>query len=202
MTNRAAIAGWAERYLHRPDWSEDDISTAIAVTSAELGSRLRAPENAVRIDVDPAEWTNPYPLPKGFRAVSSVLAPQVGGYRALEAVPPAALFAGAVQWAGSGPWWYTVQAGELLIAPNAALAYVVIGWGEPAALTLAPESTNAVLEAYPELYRYRVLAELGMIAQDGPLIQSYLQLYDARLDQINMQAINLRLGDAPTIRSQ
>jgi hypothetical protein len=200
MTTRATIRGWAERYLHRDDWSEEDISTAIAVTSAELGSRLRAPENAVRLEVDPAEWVNPYPLPSDFRAVSSVLAPQVGGYRALEAVPPGALYA-ASQDVGGAPWFYTVQGGELLIAPMTALAYVVLGWGEPAPLALDGGSTNAVLTAYPELYRYRVLAELGMIAQDGALIQSYLQLYEARVDQINMQAINLRLGDAPTIRS-
>jgi hypothetical protein len=198
MTTRRDMEQSAARYLHRNDFTQTDISAALDVVTARLGQSLQVPENSTVLQIPAEEWTNPYPLPADLRQISHIEFSASGNTFTIRSAGREWMnrYAGA----GGLPAFYWIQNGALWIRPNSAQDFTVYGWIEPGAIGLDPESTNPVLAAYPDVYRYGMLAELGLITQDLELVQTYLQLFEQRIRQCNTQAANLRAGSGLAIR--
>jgi hypothetical protein len=198
MTTRRDMELSAARYLHRQDFTQTDISAALGVVTARLGQDLRIPENSVVLEIPAEEWTNPYPLPAELRQISHIEYNASGSAFTIRSAGRE--FMNRYAGAGGLPAFYWIQSGGLWIRPNSAQDFTVYGWSEPDAIGLDGEATNAVLSAYPDVYRYGMLAELALITQDLELVQTYLQLFEQRIRQCNVQAENLRAGSGLAIR--
>lgn len=170
MTTRADIEERAARYLHRTDFTPLDFDWAFLVATLAIGEALRSDSNLSEYAVAGAGPSTPWPIPAELRQVKQVQTYQAeAGYRTLTAPYDFQMVGGELQWRN-------VISGEV----------TVYAWVEPdAILTGTPTSTNAVMEAYPDVYFWRVYAELAAIAQDADLHAAGKGLFDIRVQQIN-----------------
>lgn len=199
MTDRAFLDDRAARYTHRRDYTQDDLDTAIRAATIEIGERLQSQVNEARLDVAAVDWTNPYPLPADCRGVRTIEYAGQGGPRSLSGVSREYMNRWSEQ--GGYPVFYTILAGnELHIRPYQAQDFTIYYWQEPAAITQALDSTNAVLQAYPQMYLYRVIAELAFLSQDVELANGYLSLFDNELGRVNISTKNANMGASPSMR--
>ena len=198
--NRAFLDDRAARYLHRKDFTQEDFDTAVQAATIEIGQRLKSQSNEVRLDVVAGDWSDPQILPTDYRNMRTIEYAGQRGQRSLSAVSRDFMNKYAAQ--GGAPAFYSILAGfELHVRPYQAQDYSIFYWQEPAELSQEPDSTNPVLEAYPQMYLYRVVAELGFLTQDLELAKGYLSLFDDAVGRVNMTTKNANLGHAPAMRA-
>lgn len=195
MTDRAFLESTAARYLHRTDFTQDDLDTAIRAATIHFGHELRCMANLEMVD---ATSTDPYELPERLREIQSAEFDGNGGPISLQGV--SRQYMNRYPKSGGSPAFYIVLGRSLYLRPYQEVTVRIWYWSEPEAIAAAPTSTNAVLTAYPLTYLYRMLAELCFLTQDPELARGYLDLWQGDVDRINGSARMLELGDSPAMR--
>ena len=144
---------------------------------------------------DTAVTPLPFELPDDFGEVFSVVFQNVRGPRTLESAGIHGI--NEIPTTGQPPSIYQIQQGQLDVRPRAPGEYVMTYFQIPE--LDADNISNAVLDAYPNLYLHAALIELHIWAQDIEMARGEMEIFNGELGDAN-RAHDRRRYDAPAMR--
>jgi hypothetical protein len=188
---RAELAQLVADYLHRDDMG-GIIPKFIDLATVRLGRDLTSLENEAQATI--SATANPIDLPADFKSIRELTYGNGSNPIYLQSVGRS-----RIHRYGSGkPIAYSITGLKATIGPFSAGDYGIIYYQEPAALT-SNSSTNAVLEAHPQLYLYATLLEAHTYTQDFELRAQALSTYQGELAGVNSKANAGRMGAAAAV---
>ena len=193
ITNYSTLQSTIADYAHRSDLS-NQIPGFIQLAEERINSDLRAPEMQATATITPTGDLTP--LPARFKGMRSVTGTYGANTYTLLPVSPDAVTKGAV--VGEPPQLYALLGTSIEIPGGEGSTFTLDYWAAPEPLATA--NTSAVLSAYPSLYLYAALIEVGAYLQDGEYKIEATNTYAACLAKANLAADRDRYGAAPQMR--
>lgn len=186
---RTAVRDWANR---------TDLTDALLGTMLELAEqRIYGGRDGLRLQSMLAAEAAfaPGALPARFVQAERV-AWITGGHRIVLQSLPTEAFAVYEGQAGH-PAYYSIRGNTLLVAPASQPVELVYFARPP--LLAADGDTHAVLDAYPSVYLYALLAQVGEWLRDDAMVSQYLPLMVAARKDAQDADDDARRGGTPLV---
>lgn len=186
MTQYSELKQWVISESHRADQSSNmDLFKSLA--ESRISKVLRVPEMVVYATTTPTE--NPFLLPADFlvpREVSRASTNGAGRVK-MQSVNQAQLDDLSFATQGSA-YYYTINGLYLEAQPSPVDTELrLIYYARPASL-MNDDDTNPVLDAYPEIYLYAMLAELYLLIQDTERATAAIEVFNSEVESANEYA--------------
>ena len=180
-------------YGHRADLAQQIGDTFIPFASLRLGQSLKSIENEVVVTLQPTD--NPFNLPDDYGSIRSLEFLQSRGPVTLRATGRHDInrFA-TITGTGGTPRVYNVLGGQIDARPFLAGDYDLNYYAVPK--LDATNTSNDVLDAFPNLYLYASLIEFHTWTQDREQRETVLKTFVDEVGLINRNAERGRY-DAP-----
>jgi hypothetical protein len=191
ITNYSTLQDTIAEYAHRSDLA-GVIPGFIQLAEERINSDLRVPVMQASEALVMAADTQA--LPDRFNGVRSLSGVHGGNPYVLKNVTPD-VATNYLKNTGSPALVYALLGGQIQIPNGTGATFQLEFWQNPEAL--ADVSVNDVLLAYPSLYLYASLAEVGAYTQDGQYKIEAENTYQACLAKANADADEIRYGTAP-----
>ena len=180
-------------YGHRSDLTDQIGDTFIPFASLRLGQSLKSIENEVVVTLQPT--ANPFELPDDYGSIRSLEFLQAGGPRTLRSTGRHDINRfSTTTGTGGFPRVYNVLGGKIDARPFLAGDYDLNYYSVPKLDAI--NTTNDVLDAFPNLYLYASLIEFHTWTQDREQRETVLKTFVDEVGLINRNAERGRY-DAP-----
>jgi hypothetical protein len=191
ITDYATLQATIADYAHRTDL-DGVIPGFIQLAEERINSDLRVPAMQASEVLSPTSDVSA--LPERFNGVRSLTGTHGGRSYALKNVAPD-ISTNYLNNTGSPALVYALLGSQIQIPQGTGATFQLDFWQNPEAL--ASVASNDVLLAYPSLYLYASLAEVGAYTQDGQYKIEAENTYQAILNKANADADEIRYGSAP-----
>lgn len=185
---KTAVRDWANR---------TDLADSLLLTMLELAEqRIYGGRDGLRLQSMLVTATvTPGALPVRFVQAERVAWLTNGQRVVLQSMPTEAF---ALYEAQSGsPRFYSIRGNVLLVAPGSQ-AVELVYYARPAPLA-ADTDTQAVLDAYPSVYLYALLAQVGEWLRDAEMVAQYLPMLAAAKKDAQEADDDARRGGTPLV---
>lgn len=191
LTNYAELKVELESWSHRDDIT-GRLDTFIDLTEAKLWQELRIRGMETR-DATLTSTDRIITLPTGFIAPRSLRYVDAIRYPTMEYVTPDNL---EIDTASGIPTQFTFYGSEIELNRNGSGTYTLIYYQSLTGLSAA-NTTNAVIDDYPNLYLYGGLAEVFAWAQDTEEETKWRGKFMMEIKDANQKAKAGRYGPSP-----
>lgn len=193
----ATLQSTVQSYLDRSDL-DSLVPTFIEMAEAKMKRTLRHHKMEKRATANTTAGTRTLSLPSDFLEMRSVKRNSTY-WVPLESLPPQVLNAYAgVQGV---PKYFALVGDELHLDPIPDSVYEIEMWYFAFAVLSDSNTSNWLLETYPDMYIYGTLLEAEAYLMNDPRLPIWKQAFDEAMKQLNREARITRWGGAPlTIR--
>ncbi len=194
--NRDALVDQVESYAKRTDLTADILSSFLPLAEARIGRDLKSAENETILEL-PAVSDNPFDLPDDYGQIRALTVAQNRGPKTLVSVDLHTINNFA-QRGGGAPQIYVIAGRTVETRPVPSESdFKLFYWARPS----LPEGTseNDVLDRWPGVYLFSVLAELHRFERDAERTAFAAGEYDIDVAKINKEAGRAR-GEKPAMR--
>ena len=192
---KAAVAAWSNRTDLTADATILPLMLEMAEQQIFQGSRNR-PGLRLQSMLTTVDPYTPGALPTGLLQIERVSTLILGYRKTLEHVGNDQ-FARYEGQAGL-PEVYTVRGANLVVAPGASTQVQLLYYARPT-LFVSDSDTNAIIDAFPGIWLYAMLAEVGNWLKDPEMVAQYRPLLDEAIEGARAQDERMRRGASAPI---
>lgn len=192
---KAAVAAWSNRTDLTADATILPLMLEMAEQQIYQGSRGR-PGLRLQSMLTTVDHFTPGGLPATLLQIERVSLLS-GGYRkTLDHVGADQI--AVMEGQAGAPEVYSVRGSSLIVAPGGATPVQLLYYARPA-LMVADSDTHSILDTFPGIYLYSMLAEVGNWLKSPEMVAQYRPLFDEAIEGARAQDERMRRGSSAPI---